>query len=421
MIGCGIVALFAATPARADVGVVIVPAASAPAASTELTAALDEALADASVADASLAVRTDALGVARAAARDGAVPAEALAGFARVDALIDEGWRAYLEVHTEFALGRLGEARRQAEALLPLEGGARSYAEAALKLGAALDNAKKADEADEVLRLAHALDPDREVTLQEFSPDVVAAWQRAQAATVARRALRVTARAAGGGGLDDVTVELDGVAIEVTADVAIGQHVVVVRAGQMRALGQTISVPAGDAPLELEVELDSDPAAVGLADGPAAGQREPEAGRWVDAVLAYAELDGLVIASSVWRGKRPAVLVQWCDGSPATCTAVVEVGYDDASGLGAATRAALADALAARTGQRYGATMPSDARVARSSPPVVIGRGCRWCRPALYLGAGVVVIAATAIAFALAADDERVTSIGIDPGDFTGD
>jgi hypothetical protein len=400
----GAIAIVLATPAiaRADVGLVVVPARAAPAGEAALGDAVAAALGSA---------RRRPLDDARAARAAGAVRAESLAAFARVRELVDEGWRAYQQVQTEFAVSRLGEARRQAEALLPLDGGAALYADAALRLGAALDNAGRRDEADDVLRLAAALDPTRTVTVQEFSPDVVAAHDRAVAASRAMRAVTLTASPA-------AVVEIDGTAVGTTpvaVELAVGQHVVVARAAGHAPLARTLAV--GDSALEVTLALDPDRDALGLSAGVIAGDEASRA-LAVDAAIAYAELDALVLTASVWRGGRPALLVQWCDGAPASCTGVVEIGYDE-GGLEAAARAAIDEARAlARTGRRWGPTLPGDPRVARGERPGGGGgERCRWCRPALYAGAGVVA-AALVTAIVLLAGGDDGTTVGIDPDDF---
>ncbi|MEJ7600315.1 MAG: hypothetical protein WKG01_20565 [Kofleriaceae bacterium] len=130
----------------------------------------------------------DAVGEARAAVAAGAVPVETLARFRRVRSLIDEGWSAYLRVAVEVAALRLASARTEAEPLVALPGGAELYADAALRLGAVLGHLGRTAESRAVLALALALDPERPITLAEFSPDVVAMVDQARAAPAASSA-----------------------------------------------------------------------------------------------------------------------------------------------------------------------------------------------------------------------------------------
>lgn len=404
--------------AGAVVAVVVIDGAG-PEDRAAVTAAVAAALAPGRV------VVDDVLARARAAVDAGAVPVDALDGFARVAELADEGWRAYLQVATDFAVARLGEARRQAEALLPLDGGLEVYADAALRLGAALDNAGRRGEADDVLRLAARLDPDRAVTRAEFSPDVVEAFARATAATPPRRAVRLEVAAAGGGAaaVPGATLEVDGVpvgAAPAEVDLEAGQHVVVARAPGHAAHGETVAIAVGGAAPVATITLDPDPVAAGLAIGPETGQSAPAAAAWLEGAMRYGEVDAVVLAASIWRSGRPALLVQWCDGAPVSCTAPVEVGYDD-GGLAAAARAAADELAGAADGARYGATLPADPRVATGGGrrPGGGGARCRWCRPALWIGGGVAAVAiAVTAAVLVAGGGDRGTSIAVDPGDW---
>jgi hypothetical protein len=393
--------------AAADVGVVVIEAREAPSGAAEVAGALAAAI----EAGGEVAVRRPA-DEARAALAGGAVPAGELVGFTRVAELVEEGWRAYLEVQTEFAVSRLGEARRQAEAVLALDGGLEAYAEAALRLGAALDSAGRQGEADDVLRLAGVLDPGRTVTVQEFSPDVVAAAKRAREASRATRGVRISAR-----GAAEAEIEVDGKKLgrgPVETVLEIGQHVVVVRGGDARARGETFSIAAGSEGLELVVDVDRDPRPGALAAGPEG--TDAELTTWADAVATYADLDGLILVSSVWRSNRPALLAQWCDGAPLSCTAIVEIGHDE-GGLAAAARAALDDLARARDGRRYAVLLASDPRVERGRRPIPGGR-CRWCRPAIVAGASIAVIAAAAAVYLIATDEDENPIVVLDPGDF---
>jgi hypothetical protein len=395
--------------AAADVGVVLIEAREAPAGAAELGDAVAAAL---EARGERAARRPDA--DAREAQAAGAVPAAELAAFTRVDELIEEGWNAYLEVQTEFAVARLGEARRVAEGVLALDGGLAAYAEAALRLGAALDNDGRQAEADDVLRLAVRLDPGRAITVQEFSPAVLAAVKRATEGARATRTVRIGVRGVDGA---DVELEVDGAPLgraPVEATLEVGQHVVVVRGGGALARGETFSIAAGAEPADVVLEVDPDPRPAALAGGPGGGEAEVTA--WAAAVATYADLDALVLASTVWRSGRPALLAQWCDGAPLDCTAIVEIGYDE-GGLDAAARTALAELDRARSGRRYAVTLPGDPRVERGGRPARPGR-CTWCRPAIYAGAGIAVIAAAAAVYLIATDEDENPVVGFDPDDF---
>ena len=161
---CALISALALPPgvAHADGAGVITPAGPE-------RAAVAAAVADAMSGRARRIV-PDAVAEARAALAAGAVPVEALVAFRRVREQIDEGWRAYLRVAAEVAARRLASARTDAEALVALPGGAELYADAALRLGAVLGHLGRRDEAEAVLALALALDPDRPVTSPSSPP-----------------------------------------------------------------------------------------------------------------------------------------------------------------------------------------------------------------------------------------------------------
>ncbi len=256
------------------------------------------------------------------------------------------------------------------------------------------------------------------MTLAEFSPDVVAAAARAAAVTRPRLRVRITADAPG------ATIAVDGgAAIPAPAELELteGQHVVVARAGGRVARGQTFAVAAGTDPEArvVEVALDRDRLGGGLTAGAAIGQDEVEAGAWLDGVIAFGEVDAVVVAATSWRSGRPALLLQWCDGVPGRCTAAVEVGYDE-GGLAGAARAAVEDLLAARAGRRYGVTLPGDPRVGSQRRPGGAG-GCGWCRPALWAGVGAATIAVVVTAIVVASGGDDGTVVAVDPGTFLGE
>ena len=209
----------------------------------------------------------DAVAEARAAVAAGAVPIETMARFRRVRALIDEGWSAYLRVPG----GRGAPARQRAhraEALVALPGGAELYADAALRLGAVLGHLGRGAESRAVLALALALDPERPITLAEFSPDVVAMVDQARAAPAAKQRLRVVTAPVG------AVVSIDGQELgraPIDLELTRGQHVLVARAPGHRPAVQGVLI--GE-PSTLELALDPDEAASRLAAGAILGLSE---------------------------------------------------------------------------------------------------------------------------------------------------
>jgi hypothetical protein len=393
----------AAGPARADdVGVIALAPERAPAAPAEVAQAIERA---AAVAGDRAVLDPEARARAQAAA--GAVPARVLARFGRVAEVVDEGWRAYLQVTVDYAAARLAAARSDAEGLLALDGGLAIYADASLRLGAVLDHLGRKGAAAGGFRLAAALDPGRPVTTAEFSPDVVAAFAAARAARVASAPVTISA-----GGAPGATVAIDGGApgpAPARVSVAVGPHVVVARAPGFAARGQAFAVPAGGA--ALDVALDPAPApaaiAVGLGEGPATAA--------IDHVALYAEVDGVALVAAVWRQGQPALVGQWCDAAPVRCTPVLEVAYADGE-LGRAADRLWQTLRDARTAARYPPSLPDDPRLVRGGGHG--GRRAWWRRPwVLGVGAGVLV-AGAATAAVIVSGGERQPVVTVDGSQF---
>ncbi|MBK7072573.1 MAG: PEGA domain-containing protein [Myxococcales bacterium] len=399
----GALALGLARPAAADrVGAVVVRSTEPAVDAVALTAALAAAgVAEPEVVDATAAAR--ALGTE---------PRAALAGFAAVEQMVSEGWRAYVAADPEFAAARLAAARTAAEALLTLAGGLEVYADASLRLGVTLLHLGQREAAARALRLAHALDPGRPVTASEFTPDAVDAFTAAIAATPPAAEVRIDALAGAEVAIDGAVVG----AAPLVVTVATGPHVVVVR--HPRYQPRALAVELGAATPLLSIELVPDRAAVALAAARRGlgGLTDDDLAVVVEAALTYAEVDEVVLVASIARAGAPALVGQRCVGGRA-CTAIVEVGYADARGLAPAI-AALRERLA-RAEPRFGVVLPADPRVTRA--PIKLGGGGRAGRRRWYwIGGGAVAVAAavTAALWLTATDGAPVVSL--DPGDFTG-
>jgi len=347
----------------------------------------------------------DAIAAARANLAAGALPAEQLAAFRRARAQIDEGWRAYLRVAIETAATRLAAARASAEPLVALPGGAELYADGALRLGAVLGHLGRKDEAQAVLRLALALDPDRPITLAEFSPDVVEAVEAARAARLPVKRVRIETVPSGAqirvDGRDVGRAPLD---VEVTR----GQHLVIARAPLHEPAVQ--GLPSDATRAELRLVPDED--AARIAGGATLGLPEAAAGPLVAATLRYADLDEIVLVADTLRRGGPTLLVQRCAGAPPRCTAAVEIGYADRAGLPAAARAA------------WEAVRTAELRVA----PTILGERdgqrlvderCDVCRsPWLWTGVGAAVVAATVITLIATSSSSSPPHVGVDGSQF---
>ena len=344
----------------------------------------------------------DAIADARAAIGGGAVPADVMLRFRRVRETIDEGWAAYLRVSIDFAASRLAAARTEAETIAALPGGLELYADVSLRLGAVLGHLGREDESHAALALALALDPDRPVTLAEFSPDVVDAVDAVRALPVAVQRTHIAIAPA------DAIVSVDGKEVgrgPIELDLPRGQHLIVARAPLFRPLARAVAIAEDASTFRLELERDDDASV--LAAGGGAG--DPRA--LVEAVLRFAELDEVVLAVAAERRGAPALLIQRCAGLPATCTAATEIGYGDPSGLPAAARAAWQAATTAEL--RY--------------PPTVFGeRGPApephrplWKNPYVWGGVAAAAIVGTIAIIAITSSATPAPSVTVDPGKFT--
>jgi len=341
-------------------------------------------------------IATDALGEARDAAAAGAVAIDTLVRFRRVREQIDEGWRAYHNVQLEFATSRLAAARTDAESLLALPGMPALYADASLRLGAVLAQLGRANEARDAIALALALDPDRPITQLEFSPEVVATVDGVRGQTRPTHPVHVTSEPPG------ASVSIDGRdagRTPLVAELATGQHVVVARSPQFHPYARAFALD--DKTGELPITLEHDDEAAELAAGLDAGTAERVQQLVVDRVLELADLDEVVVVAATERRGGPTLLVQRCAGAPARCSAVVELGYADRSGVAAAAVEAWHAARAADL--RYPPNVLDDPRLVGN----IEDRKCKLCRnPIVWAGVGVIAVAA-AIAIIAEASSSR--------------
>ncbi len=343
----------------------------------------------------------DAVADARVAIAAGAVPIETLLAFRRVRAQIDAGWRNYQRVAVDQARDALVAARTAAEPLVALPGGAELYADAALRLGMVLSQLGRREEANVVLALALALDPDRPVTTAEFSPDLVAVVDAARAAPVALHTVHVVTTPPG------ARIRIDGRDVGASPlDVQItrGQHLIVARAPEHRPSVQGIT-PDAD---RVEVQLEPDAEAARL-QGPTLGLDDVPAQQLVDATLRYADLDEVVLVADTIRRGGPALLAQRCSGAaPAKCSAVVEIGYPDRAGLASAAKSAWQSILVGDL--RYPPTVLGD-----EGGRIDDGR-CTWCRsPLLWTGVGVVVVTGAVLAIYALSSSQPTPIVTIPP------
>ncbi len=349
-------------------------------------------------------ITPDAVAEARAAIAAGAVPTETLVAFRKVREQIDEGWRAFQRVAVDAAASRLVAARTAAQPLVGLPGGPELYAEAALRLGVVFGAVGRTAESQAVFALALALDPDRPITKAEFTPEVIDAVDAARSVPVALGRVHVTSVPAG------AQIQIDGNPVGLApldVQVARGQHLIIARTPMYLPTVQAL--PAGST--SAEVVLDRDDAAIRVAGGAELGLGEREAQQLVDASLRFADLDEVVLVAETTRRGGPTLLVQRCAGLPARCSAVVELGYGDRSGLAVAARAAWD---AAKTGDlRYPPTVLSE-----QDGPIRDGH-CKVCRsPWLWTGVGAAVVIGTVITVFALQGAEPPPIVGVDGRDY---
>lgn len=412
-----VVAGWAPGSARADGATVLgYRAAEAPAGAGEVADAVRAAL-----EQRGAAVVDDGFAAARARLDAGAIPIAWLRDFRRARELADEGWRAYYAVNRSFAVSRLSAARSSAERVLAIGGGTRLFAEISLRLGVVVRDLGRGEQARDLFRLAHVLDPAREVTLAEFAPDVVEAFAAARDPRAGQIQVALAIRSGGG------EVSIDGGPYRrapLSVALAPGQHVVAARGVGFRARGQVFEVDAGATPVQVVVDLEPEPLAAAVARGPASlavGTAERDAALAVEGVLRYGELDELVLVASVWRRGKPALLGQVCAGVPVRCGAVAEVGYGEVGQLAAAARE-LAGTLGERgAARRFPPTLLVDRRLVSGERAPGTGGGTvrsRWWRsPYLWVGLGVVALG-TSAALIFRRDQNLEPVIVGDPCDF---
>lgn len=409
--------LVAGAAAAEPVAVVVHTGADTPVTPQQAASAVDRA----ARASGDTAV-LDAFDRARARLDQNAVPAARLAGFRHAQALARAGWRAYLAVEPRAAVESLTRAREAVLAVLDLQGAIELHADLSLRLGVVLHQLGHADQATEALRLAAALDPGRVVSLAEFSPDAVAAYEAARQASAPDAAVRIETEPAG------AHIELDGRPAGLSPVVVIvpaGAHAVVARAPGYRARGRIVPVGAGQGRVTLALERDA--AAAAVVRGPdalAAGRLPDDTAIAVQGLVTYAGVEAVVLVASVWRRGAPALLGQRCAprGAAVRCTRVVEIGYDSAARVD--TAAALLWETLRHEPRHQRPALLADARLTRAETRprarAPVARRCSWCRsPWLWVGAG----AAAAIAgtmWALSRDQAITPVVTVEPCMFGG-
>jgi hypothetical protein len=349
----------------------------------------------------------------------GSVRAERLDGFARVERMMAEGWRGYLEARFAESAARLEEARGGALAIVDLPGGPELMADVSLRLGAARLALGRDREAARDFQLAARLDPTRPVTDAEFKPQVVARFERERGEARARRVRRIEVHPGG------AQVEVDGRAAgraPVALELDEGGHVLVARAPGWTARAVLVDVEASGAEA-VGIELEADRVAA-LAGRGRAGMRigQEGASETAAAVMMFGELDGVLMAASVWRSGRPALLGQYCGGAPLACGRVVEIVYRPGS-LDRVAAELWREARQVRSGATL--VLLADARlVHREGGPGRAragGEDGRWWQSRwLWLGVGGAAVSAAAAALVLSGGGDEAWTASFGECEFGG-
>lgn len=354
------------------------------------------------------AVVRDPVAVARARRQGGAVERGRLDGFADARRLIQDGWNAYLKVEPSFADARLGEARRRLETVLDLDGALELLADASLRLGAVRLHMQRAEKATAAFALAATLDPGREVSAQDFAPEVVRAY------------LQVRDLAGGPGAELEVRssagaeIEIDGVPAgqaPLAKQVSIGEHAVVARAPGKLAAAQIVAVPAAGA--EIDLTLDEDLVGAAL-------DRATLDETLIAATSTYAELDETVLAVATWSRGEPAIVGQRCGGAPLRCTDVIEVGFPEGK-LDSGARTFIEKLSGAPMSDHQPPDVMRDRRVRDPARPREGGRdgGRPWYKNKwVWIGTGVAAVAGAATIWALSAGGGGGHGFDVGPGEF---
>jgi hypothetical protein len=169
-------------------------------------------------------------------------------------------------------------------------------------------------------------------------------------------------------------------------------------------------VAVDDSTSTIDLSLEHDVAATRLSEGAQPGLPAAPSQELTDAALRFADLDEVVLVAATDRRGGPALLVQRCTGAPAQCSAVVEVGYGDRSGLAAASREAWSEVASADL--RYPPSVFDDARVTGQK----IEDHCKLCRsPYLWGGVGVAAVVTTIVVIAVVSSSKPAPVLGVDP------
>ncbi len=364
---------------------------------------------------------------------DGAATVSSAALLARLRQETAQSWRAYLSVSLDTAATGLSTVVRAALPLTVNAAGRDLFVDALLRLGIVTlqrndSSAEAKQAAQDGMALALRLDPDRTLSLSEFSPDVVALVDAARAAPIETANLRIRSAVA-------VHLTLDGRPLGALPahvirswPVARGVHVLIVADGVRRPQPRLIEVGRNGALVDLQPEADA------VAETLRRDATRYTSGRDADDLLQALAVIGnaseAVLVVATWKRGGPALVAQRCLFAAATATQLVpgngpffchppvEVGWD---GSGQRLDATVDELL--RTVDQA-ATPTTAAPIAivtePSARPPSVTTSCQWCRNKwVWAGIGAALVAGAASVYLLAGSHDPVAPIiVVTPGDF---
>ncbi len=364
---------------------------------------------------------------------NGAATASSNALLARLRQEVTQSWRAYLSVSLDTAATGLSTVVRAALPLTVTVAGRDLFVDALLRLGIVSSqrsdlSAEAKQAAQDGIALALRLDPDRTLSLSEFSPDVVALVDATRAAPIETTELRVRSAVA-------IQLTLDGRALGAlpaqgtrTWPVARGMHVLIVADGVRRPQPRLLEVGRNGALVDLVPESDA------VAETLRRDATRYTTGRDADDLLQALAMIGsaseAVVVVATWKRGGPALQAQRClfpavvaaplvpGTGPFFCYAPTDVGWD-----GSTQRLDTAvDELARALFQAATPTTPATIAIVTepSARPPRVATPCQWCRNKwVWAGVGSALVAgAVAVYLVTRSGDPVAPIIVVTPGDF---
>ncbi|MBP9088171.1 MAG: hypothetical protein KBG15_18765 [Kofleriaceae bacterium] len=364
---------------------------------------------------------------------DGAATVSSNTVLARLRQEAAQSWRAYLSVSLDTAATGLSTVVRAALPLIVTAAGRELFVDALLRLGIVMlqrsdISADAKQGAQDGMALALRLDPDRTLSLSEFSPDVVALVDATRAAPVEIAELRVRSAVA-------VRLTLDGRdlgALPARATrswpVARGVHVLIVADGVRRPQPRLLDVGRNGALLDLLPE--SDAVAETLRRDATRYTSGRDANDLLQGLAMIGSASEAVLVVATWKRGGPALQAQRClfrslavtpvlpGNEPFFCNPPAEVGWD-----GSVQRLDAAIDELVRT--LYQAATPTTAATIAivtepSARPPTVATPCQWCRNKwVWAGVGTALVAGAATAYLLTRSSDPIAPIiVVTPGDF---